>query len=254
MDPTGELARAWAFECANQDRAAGRLRAFEFGTALFDDALRRVYDANFVRFERGFDQLDGDAVERVVDELQAGLAHRKVMIPDEAAGARVGAELAARGWRHYTLVTMVYRGPRERPPATRAEQVDPRALRGARDQSLVDGTRDAEARRQIVAYTEKVASAAPTSRLYAAWDEGEIAAFCALFQGGGLGQIEEVATIERHRRRGLGDAVVEAALAGSLADRDEFTFIVADESDWPKDWYRRRGFEVVGRRHEMLRT
>jgi ribosomal protein S18 acetylase RimI-like enzyme len=175
------------------------------------------------------------------------------MIPDEAAGARVGAELAARGWRHYTLVTMAYRGPRERPAATRAEQVDPRALRGARELALVDGARDAEATRQIVAYTERMASAVP-SRLYAAWAEGEIAAFCALFQEGGTGQIEEVTTVERHRRHGLGGAVVEAALAGSLANRDELTFIVADEGDWPKEWYRRLGFETVGRRHEMLRT
>jgi ribosomal protein S18 acetylase RimI-like enzyme len=253
MDPTGELARAWAFECAIQDRAAGARREFEFGTALFDDSLRRVYDANFVRFERGFDELTGDVVEQAVDLLQAGLAHRKLMIPDEPAGARVGAELAERGWRHYTLVTMAYRGTRERPPGSRAEQVDPRVLRGAREEALVDGTRDAEARRQIVAYTERMALAG-SARLYAAWDEGEVAAFCALFQEDEVGQIEEVTTVERHRRRGLGGAVVEAALAASLADGAELTFIVADEGDWPKDWYARLGFETVGRRHEMLRT
>src|SRR3954451_546557 len=52
-----ELERAWGFECGSQDRIASGLKRFEFGTVLYDDALRRVYDANFVRFERGFDEL-----------------------------------------------------------------------------------------------------------------------------------------------------------------------------------------------------
>ena len=78
-------------------RDAGPLRAhdreFEYGTALYNDSLRRVYDTNFVRFERGFDELTGDVVEAAADELQASLRHRKVLIPDERAGARVAEEL-----------------------------------------------------------------------------------------------------------------------------------------------------------------
>jgi ribosomal protein S18 acetylase RimI-like enzyme len=248
-----ELARTWAFESVMQDRCAGARREFEYGTALFNDELRRVYDTNFVRFERGFDDLTGEVVEAAAEELQASLAHRKVMILDEAAGARVAEDLKGRGWRYYTLVTMAYRGPPRREGVTGAEVVDPRAVRGAREQALSDGTQDAEARRQIVAFTELMASAVPT-RLFAAWGGGEVASFCALFQDGGLGQIDEVTTIERHRRTGLGAAVVEGALRAALADGDELIFLVADEADWPKDWYGRLGFEPIGRRIELVRT
>jgi ribosomal protein S18 acetylase RimI-like enzyme len=252
-----ELARTWSFECSTQDRCARALRKFEYGTALFNDELRRVYDTNFVRFERGFDELTGAIVRAASDELQASLRHRKVMIPDEDAGARVAEELKEHGWRHYTLVTMAYRGPRDRselPSQPRdAEQVDPRAVRGAREAALEDGKRDAEATRQIVAFTELMATVVPT-RLVASFTEGEIGAFCALFQEGGVGQIDEVTTIERFRRRGLGTAVVEGALRASLADGDELTFLVADEGDWPKDWYARLGFEPIGRRYELLRV
>src|SRR3954470_10365590 len=125
-----------------QDRCAPSRREFELGTALYNDELRRVYDTNFVRFERGFDELTGKVVQAHANELQASLRHRKVLIPDEAAGARVAGELRDEGWRHYTLVTMAYRGARERPPgdaSRQAEQVDPRAVRGAREQALDDG-------------------------------------------------------------------------------------------------------------------
>jgi ribosomal protein S18 acetylase RimI-like enzyme len=253
MDPAAALRSAWSFERGLQDRVARARREFEYGTALFNDSLRRVYDANFVRFERGFEQLSGDLVEAAADELQASLGHRKVMIPDEAAGERVAEELKGRGWRFYSLVTMAYRGERERPPVTAAEQVDPRAVRGAREQALVDGTRDPDARGQIVEFTELMAGITQT-RLFAAWGGGEIGSFCALLQEGRIGQIDEVTTIERHRRRGMGGAVVESALQASLADGDELTFIVADEGDWPKEWYARLGFETVGRRYELLRT
>jgi ribosomal protein S18 acetylase RimI-like enzyme len=153
-------------------------------------------------------------------------------------------------------VTMAYRGPRDRSALAQpreAEQVDPRAVRAARLQALDDGKRDSEATRQIVAFTELMATVVPT-RLIAGFTEGEIGSFCALFQEGGVGQIDEVTTIERFRRRGLGTAVVDGAVRASLADGDDLTFLVADEGDWPKDWYARLGFETIGRRYELLRT
>jgi ribosomal protein S18 acetylase RimI-like enzyme len=247
-----ELARTWSFECGTQDRCARAREEFEYGTALYNDELRRVYDANFVRFERGFGELTGALVEAAADEMQASLHHRKVVIPDEAAGARVAEDLRARGWRYHSLLTMVYRA-RDGEHVTEAEQVDPRAVRGAREEAHREGTHDAEARDQIVRFTEVVASVVPT-RLFAAHADGEIGSFCALFQLYGLGEIDEVTTIDRYRRRGLGRAVVEAAVWASLAAGDEITFLVADEADWPKDWYARLGFETIGRRYELLRS
>jgi ribosomal protein S18 acetylase RimI-like enzyme len=259
MDPGEPLGRAWGFERAMQDRCARSRRAFDYGTALFNDSLRRVYDANFVRFERGFEELTAVLVATAADMLQAGLGHRKVVIPDEDAGARVAEELKRSGWRYYRLVTMAYRGPRPRAAPSAAEQVSNAAIREAREHALVDGTRDPDARRQIVEFTELMASAVSTRMIAARARDGgaragEIGAFCALFQSDGVGQIDEVTTIDRHRRRGLGGAVVEGAIAASLAAGDDLTFVVADEADWPREWYARLGFEPVGHRYELLRT
>src|SRR4051794_12838578 len=104
------MARAWRFERRMQDRCARSQVEFELGTAIYNDELRRVFDTNFVRFERGFDELTSAAVESYADELQASLSHRKVVIADAAAGARVADDLRERDWRYYTLVTMAYRG------------------------------------------------------------------------------------------------------------------------------------------------
>jgi ribosomal protein S18 acetylase RimI-like enzyme len=243
-------AHAWEFERDMQDRCAQSRREFEYGTALYNDALRRVYDTNFVRFETGFDRLTGAVVEAHANELQSSLRHRKVTIADELAGARVAEELRELGWRHQTLVTMAYRGDYAE-PSRPVEEVAPEELRVARDRALDDGRRDGEARRQIVAFTELMATVGRTKLLAARGDRGEIASFCALFQGDGIAQIDEVTTLEHYRRRGLAGAVVRAAVQ---AARDaDLVFLVADEGDWPKDWYARLGFEPIGRRWEALR-
>jgi ribosomal protein S18 acetylase RimI-like enzyme len=248
-----EFARAWEFERDMQDRCARSRREFEYGVALYDDELRRVFDTNFVRFERGFEELSGDLVEDCVDELQGALTHRKVVIPDEAAGARVAEELKQRDWRYFTLVTLAYRG-RAAEAVRAAEEVDPAELRDARHRALDDGRRDAEARRQIVAFTERMAEVGSTRLFAARGDRNEIGSFCALFQEDGVGQIDEVTTVEQYRRRGLASAVVQAAVGASLDAGAELTFLVADEGDWPKQWYERLGFEPIGRRYELLRT
>jgi ribosomal protein S18 acetylase RimI-like enzyme len=247
------MARAWRFERRMQDRCAPSRREFELGTALHNDELRRVFDTNFVRFERGLDDLSGAAVEAYADELQASLPHRKVVIPDERAGARVAEELKERGWRYYTLATMTYRGGT--PAATRAvEEVEAAELHSARERALHDGRRDAEARRQIVAFTELMAAVGATRLFAARGDREEIGSFCALFHEGGVAQIDEVTTVEQYRRRGLARAVVAAALRASLDAGAGLTFLVADEGDWPMRWYERLGFEPIGRRYELIRT
>lgn len=254
MESGERFSSAWSFERSMQDRCAAELREFEHGTALFHGRLRRVYDINFVRFERGLGTLTAEAVAAAADELQARLPHRKVMLPGDADGERLAVDLRAGGWRFHTLTTMAYEGPRERDPEPEVEEVGPEQLRDARQEALIDGTRDPDARRQIVEYTERMASVVPSRLVTARAGDGELGSFCSLFQENGVGQIEEVTTIGRHRRRGLGGRVVSGALNASLVSGDELTFLVADDSDWPKGWYARLGFVPIGHRFELVRA
>jgi ribosomal protein S18 acetylase RimI-like enzyme len=55
--------------------------------------------------------------------------------------------------------------------------------------------------------------------------------------------IEDVYTAPEARRRGYARLLVTHASALGAAENPELTFIVADDNDWPKDLYRRIGFE-----------
>jgi GNAT superfamily N-acetyltransferase len=241
--------RAWEFDRELQERGAARVRRFDRGAALYTRSLPRVYDCNFVRLD-DVDGLSAGALEALADELQGELRHRKLVLP--GAGAQASEELAARGWSVSRIATMEYAGPAERDGAApHAELVDPRAIRGAREDALAG--RDPDLQRQVANYTERLA-AANDGLVFGAFADGEVGAFCALFERAGVGEIDEVTTLERHRRKGLGHAVVEAALRASLASKNDLTFLNADADDWPRRWYERLGFREVGLRYEVWRA
>jgi RimJ/RimL family protein N-acetyltransferase len=96
-----------------------------------------------------------------------------------------------------------------------------------------------------------IAAATPT-RYYAAFADGEVAAYCEVRSDGRVAQIEDVETLERFRKRGLGRAVVQHVLDEALRTH-EIVFLEALADDWPRELYRKLGFDVVDRRDVYTR-
>jgi ribosomal protein S18 acetylase RimI-like enzyme len=248
------LDSAWAFETKLQDRCAARLEPFAYGTALFRPDLPRVYDENFLRLERGFEDVEAADIAAAADRIQggAGLAHRKALVPDEATGERLSAGFARLRWRRSILLTMGHRGDAPGEPAHRIERLDQRGLRRSRGEAFAEDLGSGAAA-QVVGHLELVASTVAT-RAFAVFDNDRPVSWCVLYEEDGVGQLDDVVTLMRYRRRGYGRAVVSAAVRASLAAGNSFTFIVADDEDWPKEMYGQLGFEPLGRRYEFTRA
>jgi GNAT superfamily N-acetyltransferase len=112
---------------------------------------------------------------------------------------------------------------------------------------------------QLLEYGRRLGEAGAV-RWFVAPDEGSGAAdssaasaCCLLSDGAGIGQVEDVATLEAARGRGLATAVVDAARAASQAAGDATTFISADAADWPQFFYEKLGFVPVGDLHTLRR-
>ena len=91
------------------------------------------------------------------------------------------------------------------------------------------------------------------TKFFAARVDGVIASYCELYSHGGVGQIEAVGTLDEFRNRGLARATVSRALAASREAGNDLTFLMAREDDWPKELYRKLGFDEVGRAYEFVR-
>ena len=245
-----EFERAWAFMDALYARAAERTVPFRFGTAIVHERLGRVHDLNYLRVHRPEDA-SADELAAEAERIQAplGLRHRALWFDDAAAVARLEPELRQGGWepRYFVLMTL-HREPDREADLSVVRETDPTVLRPIWAEGIRSAPfdKDEEVVRQLVEHKDALATAVPT-RYYAAYVDEEPVSYCELYSAGGVGQVEAVLTLEQHRGRGLARATIGRAVTQSRTDGNELTFLVADANDWPKELYRKLGFDTVGR-------
>lgn len=238
-------------------RTAGRTEGFEWGVALFDDTLPRVWDWNLVWVDAVPRSVSAERLTAEVDRLQggAGLTHRKVVVADERSGERLAPGLRALGWSAKRHQLMAHRRAPDRPSdLSLAREADEPTVRAFCELSLRrDPAGFSEETVHQIAATKRIVATAG-ARFFAADADGTVASACDLYADGGIAQIEAVLTLEEHRNRGLARAVVLRALAAARASGHDFVFLQAEEGDWPRELYRKLGFDPIGFTHVFLRT
>ena len=256
--PPEELRRAIAFLEGVEERAAGRVEPHPAGLAVGHDLFPDVYSLNFFRADPAHAPGSAEELAHITDELQRprNLKHRRVLVNDSALGASLVPGFRDLGWVVDRLVVM---GLRRFDPGVSEVEVlelpeeritDARRLYYAwRSEPGSTGLTDAVVD-QLIQARKETASAVHV-RNYAAVADDQIAAFCDLYSDGTTAQIEDVGTIQPFRRRGLGRAVVQAAIRVALEEGHDSIFLVADAEDWPKELYVRLGFEALGDIYEF---
>ena len=252
-----EFERCIAFLRELTPRGATQVVPYRFGIAVLHDALPRVWSRNYLLAERELDQATAELLADEADRLlgDAGVMHRKVEVFDGEAGARLEPGFRTLGWGTECDVIMVARRAPDREidiSAAREVSLDdlaPAWAEAGRGDRYIE---DEDVIRQLADGKRVVASVIET-RFFAARADGEIASYCELYSEAGTGQIENVLTLERFRNRGLATALVVRALAESRAAGNDLTFLLADRNDWPKELYRKLGFDEVGYIYDFVR-
>jgi GNAT superfamily N-acetyltransferase len=248
-----ELRRALEF-LRLADRAGRIERETRFGPLVLTPERPLRWDSNYLLVERPAPTEDLVAeAERVFAE--AGLGHRKLSVPDEAAGARLLDELPPEWMRQRLLVMARRRPPDRQPDLSVVQEVDEATLRPLRAEEMARQPwgSDPEVRRQLLE-AKRAAADTLEIRFFAVLVDGEPASCADLYLAGGVAQVEDVLTAPQHRNRGFASAVVLAAVRAADEAGADLVFLVADEEDWPQQLYRRLGFDPIGRTYEFVRT
>jgi ribosomal protein S18 acetylase RimI-like enzyme len=251
---TSELARAVAFEEALREAVAERVVDSPLGSAVFNDTLRFVWTLNTLRVERSGATAEEIAAEAERLQGEAGLAHRRVVIVDEEDGRGLEEAFNALGWKTDAYLFMVPRREPNRPVDTSGvAEVAREALAPIRRSILREWLPEAseEVIRQV-GEADRLMAAAGKARHFAAVVDGIPVSSTDLYSDGRTAQIEDVGTLPDHRGQGHASAVVMRALQEAHAMGHEFVFLSADARDWPKELYRRLGFDGVGERYAYL--
>ena len=221
-------------------------------TALLTPSLPLVWQLNAVRIEdsaAGARQLIAAA-----EDALGHAAHRKLVVHDQELGMHLAPTLSREGWNVYRLLVMVRdHAPERNVPPDAGAEVDrdsgARALAAFRREQPF-GWQE-EAVQQLMAMDERYGRAL-RARDFAAPPDAPAAA-CRLYTAEGLGQVDEVGTLERRRGRGHASAAVLAAVDTAAAEGCDPIFLLTDAADWPQHFYRRLGFSPIGQLYEFLK-
>ena len=222
------------------------------GVALLTPSLPLVWQLNALRVE---DPAAGPAaLIEEADLVLSDLGHRKLVVHDSEQGERLAGPLSAIGWNVLRLLVMV----RDRPPmrevadGTGAEVDRETGAAGLaafrREQPF--GWQD-DAVEQLAAMDERFDRAAGARDFGS--PAAEPACVCRLYSAPGLGQIDEVGTVEARRGEGHASAAVLAAADVAAAEGRDPVFLLTDAGDWPRHWYDTLGFSEIGSVYEFLK-
>lgn len=244
-----DRARALGFLHAVDLAAAQHVETVAPGlVAVRHDGTPLLWDANHLVVAEP-DGLSARELSHAAERLrrEAGLGHRMVVVPDEAEARRLRRGFARQGWDLERHLVMALRRPPDRAPTAADVRALPfEALDGSRAEFLRTEPwgRSEDVVRQVLHRDRQLARAAQ-DRGFAAFQGDHAVAFCRLLADSdtAVGQVEDVATLPRHRGHGLARAVVSAAVRASRDAGHRLTFITADADDWPQVLYRRMGFD-----------
>ncbi len=237
--PDDALGRALALELSLSTRRAASVQLVPGGVAVKDPVYAASHEDNRVL-------LDSVAGADTVSDLVASAGVEVVRL----LSAEVAAELGRRGW---TVDERLVMATRELPPAPqpdRTEVVEQTALHPLWERAW---------RRELAGHPDLDAVVADlvgrehrTDRAVRVHDvavrvAGEPVAAGQLQVDGGTASITAVLTEPAHRGAGHADAVLRRLLSLAADAGCDLVVLEAAADDWPRHWYARRGFAVVGR-------
>lgn len=252
--PDSEIQQITSFLAAFARRKAARTVDFPGGFAALDDAFPLSYGNNYAVVDAA---VDPEALPALADEVLGHLPYRLLTVLDDEAGKACAEPLLRAGYAHCVYLVMLHGGPV--PAGGGAEEVDLDALREPLARSWRGFLPEAgeEVIRQLVDRRETCRRGADTVQFIGArTPEGEVASWADLYldPASGTAQIEDLVTSELHLGRGYGDAVLASALRRAAGAHCATRFLIAHAADWPRHWYERRGFSVIGRHHGFERS
>jgi uncharacterized protein (DUF952 family)/ribosomal protein S18 acetylase RimI-like enzyme len=251
--PGDALGRALAYYTSLPVRRAVGVGDVPGGVAVLDPDHALSRDNNRLLLTS---PVDAATVEDAAEEVggNAGWPHRSAALMWPGA-ADVAAELARRGWEAEELLLMARSaGPGADGP--RAEVVDQREVHEFWDRSwrrdLTD-IRDLDS-----AVTQLVGRERLNDQVVAVSDvvvreEGRVVAAAQVRIDGATAAVDSVMTDPETRGRGYGDRVLATALRLAHEAGCDLVVLEAAASDWPRHWYARRGFAVVGSVWDVVR-
>jgi N-acetylglutamate synthase-like GNAT family acetyltransferase len=259
VSDVSSLERIHRFERRMQEDIASRYERFDWGTAYFNQDFPLVWDLNFLELDGGeAHSMSADDLVALAEEIQAptGVGHRRIMLDDVTLAERLAPRFRELEWMVNKFVFMeLRRAPSASGSTRRAHEIDHDTHRATYVRTATEAPYGSqpEVVRQLADQTALIAAKSSVRYFGATDDDGTVASICVLYSDGEVAQIEDVATLDAYRRRGLAAELLALTIRAAQDAGHDLIFLVADAEDWPKDLYAKLGFEPIGYSYDFVR-
>lgn len=248
-----DFERALEFERAAAAAASTLVEDVGVGTLYVNDRLPGVWDRNYLRLDERARGAPAAHLAALTDArlAAAGAEHRKIYAPAGDLLDDVLEEFGRLGWTRTDLATMAHRDTGALRVQHAIEELDSDSYVGFESLCVAASpAADPKVKDQLVSLVPLMARAA-RARFFAARASDGFVAGCHLYSDGDVAQVEDVMTLEPHRRRGYGGSVVSRAVEAAFEDGHALVFLIVEQEGAAHDFYERLGFEDVGRTIEL---
>jgi ribosomal protein S18 acetylase RimI-like enzyme len=223
------------------DMSGAKEQKTVLGFAVSDPAFPLRWDSNYLRVER----------EPTAEQLASELARLRLpmaVLPQEFGGQQLGRTLKKLGWLRRRFVVMNQTRDADKPgDLDRVREVGEPSLRPLRRRAiLAEKWGTPEVAEQLLNAKTAIARRV-RARHFAVLDDGAVVSCADLYLADRVAQIEDVVTAEAHRGRGHARAVVLRCIDEARRAGAGLVFLVTSDDDWVKGFYRRLGFDALGR-------
>ena len=232
---------------------ADEIRRVGPGWVVRSAALPLVWGLNQVRITQPVDFAEAVTF---VDEHMSDLPYRHIVVEHEATGRVLEEPFRLAGWSVEREVFMSLEGDPDRRVDTGTVELlnEVQMQELMRMWALEEHSGISEERLgQLDTYNKRVGRLWD-EKCYGVKEGDRPLTITKLRRGSGVAWVEDVYTVPEARGRGRARAVVTRVTELARAGNPELTFIIADDNDWPKELYRKIGFEPVGRVRVFRRT
>jgi ribosomal protein S18 acetylase RimI-like enzyme len=245
-DPRRAAAIAW--RRAQDLLQCEAIEPWSRGSVLRTPSAPSYWDANFVRVEGDASDLEPSALVQAADELLATSRHRKLVIEDPVAGARLRPFFEAAGWIVDRNAVMLREGAA--PPHADVEEVALAETHPLRVEWYLSYDNDAAEQEALANAQDRLASRRGMRAFVVRGAAGRPVGFTMLAVGEDAVEIDQLYVTPAARGAGIGGRLVEAALhAGGRGT----AWVVADDDGRARALYERLGFETAWLQHAFVR-
>lgn len=241
-------ARVLSFIRQTYELLTSDVRAIEAGWVVRSQRWPAVWMLNHVRV---ISEVTYEQAVRLSRQHLSDAGYDHLHLEHQAAGAALAQRFRSEGWDVDVDVNSVLTGEPDRRVATTAviEPSEDEALalmeRWMAEDETLRLTRDELD--QLMDVNRLTWQARHARRLGIRSPDGRLAAITMLYSDGRTAQVEDVYAIPEARGQGYGRVLVTRAIELAREGGHDLTFIVADDGGWPKQLYRKLGFEPVAR-------